>query len=258
MLNYLFPSSLNEVGKLLTETDGRLSIVGGGTVMSPAVAARPHQFDSVIDLSAAGIDKVTVADGVVTVGACTRLADLARHKQLGFLKSAVAAIGGPALRNSATVGGNIGVGGDLSAALLSLGTVATLHTSTSIYESTLNEYFEHANQDGVIISALRFAIPSGGDFGFFKLGRRQHNTPTVVTAAVSRTSGNGSTVALVGIEKKPVTWNLEADVFSQSGLLGDILLPRIDSLEILTDSQASAGYRKRMIPVAIRKAIEAA
>ena len=74
-----------------------------------------------VSLSRLGLDGIERANGSVRIGTCTTLAQLAASDGLPALAAAAASIGGPALRNTATVGGNLFADapyGDLAVALL--------------------------------------------------------------------------------------------------------------------------------------------
>ena len=86
----------------------------------------------------AGVDfpravRVEIDGDRVTIGASATMAAVARRPELAFLAQAARAVGGPAVRNMATVGGNLFAPppyGDFGVALLALDAVAALGGST--------------------------------------------------------------------------------------------------------------------------------
>ena len=66
----------------------------------------------------------SVGGGRIEIGATVTMAQIASHPALSFLQPVALSIGGPAVRNMATVGGNLFAPypyGDFAVALLALG-----------------------------------------------------------------------------------------------------------------------------------------
>ena len=114
---YLLPGSAEEAA---AELQGAVVMAGGTTVM-PLVHAGELDAARVVGLARAGISGV----GSSGIGARTPLAALD-----GALAEPAGAVGGPALRNLATVGGNLVVGGDVAVALLALDAEVRLTSRT--------------------------------------------------------------------------------------------------------------------------------
>ena len=106
--------------------------LGGGTLVMRAVNAGDQSFDTIIRLRDPAFRTIrTEGDGVVMGGGVT-MAAVAASRDLAFLAPVARVIGGPAIRNMATVGGNLfvyGNYGDFTAALLALG--ATVGVASS-------------------------------------------------------------------------------------------------------------------------------
>ena len=98
--------------------------LGGGTLVMRAVNAGDQSFDTIIRLRDPAFRTIrTEGDGVVMGGGVT-MAAVAASRDLAFLAPVARVIGGPAIRNMATVGGDLfvyGNYGDFTAALLALG-----------------------------------------------------------------------------------------------------------------------------------------
>ena len=71
------------------------------------VNAGDTTVDTLVLADGLGLDRIAVDDGRVTLGAAVSMAAIARHPGLAFLKPVAGAIGGPAVRAMATVGGNL-------------------------------------------------------------------------------------------------------------------------------------------------------
>jgi len=187
----------------------------------------------IVGLARAGLAGIERSDGRTTVGAMTPLSALD-----GALAEPARAVGGPALRNMATVGGNLVVGGDVATALVALDAEVRL-TSRALPVADLWSSFRPGEE---IVVSVSFEDDPG--FVFMRLTRRAANSPAVVSVAVSR-----GRVALGGVGPHPVR--------SPGAEAGD---PAAAAAEIdpPTDAIASAWYRRRMTELFVRRALEAA
>ncbi|MFN6978054.1 MAG: FAD binding domain-containing protein, partial [Gemmobacter sp.] len=102
--------------------------MGGGTVLMRAVNAGEAPA-RLVRASEPSLRAVTVAGDVVRIGAGVTMAQVLAQGDLAFLHPVARAIGGPQVRNQATVGGNLFAPhpyGDFAVALIALGARAVL------------------------------------------------------------------------------------------------------------------------------------
>lgn len=108
--------------------------LGGGTLIMRGVNAGDQSFDTIIRLRDPEFRSIrSQGDGFV-IGAGATMASIASNRDLAFLAPVARVVGGPAVRNMATVGGNLFAGGnygDFTAALLALGATVNLAGSGS-------------------------------------------------------------------------------------------------------------------------------
>jgi aerobic carbon-monoxide dehydrogenase medium subunit len=124
-VDVLVPSSADEALAAFGDGAG-VTVVGGGTIVMPELAAGRLRPTKALLLSRAGLDGVTRADGKVTIGAATPLSALEDGDEP--LATAVRHLADPEIRGQATVGGNVcsvasaeAPRGDLQAPLIALG-----------------------------------------------------------------------------------------------------------------------------------------
>jgi CO/xanthine dehydrogenase FAD-binding subunit len=232
---YLLPDSAEQA---VAELASGAAVLGGGTLVMPAAHAGALDATRVVGLAHAGLDSISRSSGRTTIGAMAPLAAVAGLD--GAVASAAAAVGGPALRNMATVGGNLLAGapyGDVGVALLALG--ATVRLSSR--ELPLEELWTSFDPAAEIIESVTFEDDPASVF--VRWARRAANSPAVVCVAVSR-----GRVALGGVAPHPVR--------SPGAEAGD---PAAAAREIdpPTDAIASAWYRRRMTELFVRRALEA-
>jgi CO/xanthine dehydrogenase FAD-binding subunit len=99
---YYRPESVEEVVKLLTDSEKSLSPLGGGTRISRHQA----EYDGVVDLQAAGLDKITTKGQDVRVGAMVRLDMLLDHEEIHpEIQRGIKIDASQNIRNMASLGG---------------------------------------------------------------------------------------------------------------------------------------------------------
>jgi CO/xanthine dehydrogenase FAD-binding subunit len=230
---YLLPGSAEEAA---AELGAGVAVMGGGTTVMPAVHAGALDASRVIGLARAGLAGVERSGGRTKLGAMTSLAALVGLDDVPALSSAASAVGGPALRNMATVGGNLVVGGDVATALVALDAEVELSSRTV----PVAEFWSSFRPGELVLSVSFDDDPASV---FLRLARRAANSPAVVSVAVS-----GGRVALGGVAPHPVR--------SPGAEAGD---PARAAAEIdpPTDAIASAWYRRRMTELFVRRALEA-
>jgi CO/xanthine dehydrogenase FAD-binding subunit len=236
---YLLPSSADEAAAQLA---GGAALMAGGTTVMPSALAGALGAERVVGLARAGLDGVVTDGGRTTLGACTTLAAVAAHEGTPALAAAARAIGGPALRNMATVGGNLVVGGDVAVPLLALAADVDLGDRTVGIERFWDEF-----RPGVdIVRAVAFNDDPAAVY--VRWARRAANSPAVVCVAVA-----GGRVAIGGVGDHPVRSAGAEAHLRDPGAAGAAAAAEVDPP---TDGIASSWYRKRMTEVFVRRALE--
>jgi CO/xanthine dehydrogenase FAD-binding subunit len=238
---YLLPDS---AAKAVAELRDAV-IMGGGTTVMPAVHAGTLAAERVIGLARAGLDRVEREGGRTTLGAMVPLAVVAGLDGVPALADAAAAVGGPALRNMATVGGNLlarAPYGDVGVALLALGAEVRLSGRTI----PLEELWTSLKPGEEIIESVAFA--DAPDSVYLRWARRAANSPAVVCVAVA-----GGRVALGGVAAHPVRSPGAEAHLDDPEAAGKAAAQEVDPP---SDAVASAWYRRRMTELFVRRALE--
>jgi aerobic carbon-monoxide dehydrogenase medium subunit len=233
---YLLPESADEAAAQLA--DGA-AVMAGGTMVMPAAIAGSLPVTRVVGLTRAGLDGISRAGGRTSLGACVTLARVAELDGVPALSAAAAAVGGPALRNMATVGGNLCVSapyGDVGVALLALG--------ASVDGRPIDEFWA---SPGGLVRSIEFADDRSSVF--VRWARRAANSPAVVSVAVA-----GSRVAIGGMAAHPVRSPGAEARLDDPAAAGAAAAAEVDPP---TDAIASSWYRRRMTEVFVRRALEA-
>ncbi len=239
-MNVLVPESVPEVVAALGE---RRYLIAGGTLVMPAVNTQPTDVEALVSLRRAGLSGVRVEDGVATIGAATPFSRV----DLPFLASAIDSIGSPTLRNLATVGGNLFARapyGDFAVCLYALDAEAEVEGTG---------WVGVAEARG-LVTAVRFHVPDESEWFYTKAMRRRQNSASIVTVAAVMREGY-ATLALGGVAPRPVRATA-AEAFLRDGDIAAAAEAALEAIDPDDDAYASAWYRRRVVPVHIRRALE--
>jgi CO/xanthine dehydrogenase FAD-binding subunit len=269
----VIPETVGQAVEALSVPGRKTLIFGGGTLIQPLITQGMDIYDAVIDLDQLPLNQVRIEHDQVSCGAMVRIGQLAEALPQDYIQAAVAAIGGPAVRNLATVGGNLFAKppyGDLATLLLALDAEVEVASSKGIRRVSLDEFYllrddtEASSTGGVLVTGLRFSVDSTRKILFHKMARRHLNAGAVVTVAVSlRFDGNivrEPRVALGGVDYRPIRARSAERVLSSSNLDNAVVesaaQAALQDCHPQTDAYASAWYRQRMVPVQIRRALQ--
>jgi CO/xanthine dehydrogenase FAD-binding subunit len=267
------PETLGQAVEALSVPGRKALIFGGGTLIQPLITLGMDTYDTVIDLDQLALDRVILSGDQVFCGAMVRIGQLAEALPQDYIQTAVQAIGGPAVRNLATVGGNLFAKppyGDLATLLLALDADVELASSKGTRRVSLNEFYllrdeaEASSTNGVLVTGLRFNIDSSRKVLFRKMARKQLNAGAVVTVALSLRFDESIVreprVALGGVDRRPIRAPSTERVLTDSNLDNAVIESAVQAAlqdcHPQTDAYASAWYRQRMIPVQIRRALQ--
>ncbi|MES2749940.1 MAG: xanthine dehydrogenase family protein subunit M [Pseudomonadota bacterium] len=261
--SYTRASSVIDALELLALHGDQAKVLSGGQSLMPALNLRLSAPALLIDIGAISeLRGVSVANGVLTIGALTRHVDIlnsldiAKHAPL--LTEAIAHVAHPAIRNRGTIGGSLAhadPASELPACVIALDAIIVLRGKsgerripaadffTGIYETVLSPeellvavempvaksnsvhfFHEYARRKGdyAIVGLAASGILEGGVFGDLRLGFFAVGDRALSAAAARYLTG------------KPVTASTLAD--AQAAL--------DDELDPQEDQQASAGMRR--------------
>lgn len=265
---YFTPESPAEALDLKAAHGSDLLVIAGGTVLMQQIHDGRIFPARAMGLRRAGLDGVS-ANGALTLGAAATMTAVARAPDLPpILNQAAASVGGWAIRNMATVGGNLfnqPPYGDFTTALLALETTLTISRRGGERRVGLDQFLAGGRvlDETELITALEVAHPAGRTV-YRKFGRRQSNAPTIVTVAAQIGLDADGRVELARIAlggAQNVTCRSAA---AEDALLGLPFNERTiaaaaqaaaQAADPVTDPIATAWYRRRMIDVQLRQAL---
>lgn len=230
--------------------------LAGGTLVVRAANEGDVSVTGLVRSTEPSLSAIEVSGGKVRLGASVTMAAVARHPELGILASAARAIGGPAVRNMATVGGNLFAPtpyGDFAVALLALD--ATVMTEDG--ETPIDAFLAHRDVNRDIVTSVGFALPQDG-FRFLKVSRVKPKGVSVlgIAALVERAADgtvSSARIALGCMADRPMRARAAEMALVGASLTKDGIAPALaaanEGTSPVTDPIASAWYRNEVLPV---------
>ena len=274
---YESPSTLPDALDLLALHADRARVVAGGTDLMVELDRRlGPDVDVLIDISRIqGLDHITLGADRLQLGPlathnqCATSADVAAHALP--LSQACREVGSPALRNRATVAGNLvtaSPANDTISALLALEASVTLSSARRQRTLPLDEFFLGPRQTVLAPDELVTAIdvpilPSGARAVFVKHGLRRAQAIAVVHAAAVVVL-DGDLVREARIALGSVAPTVVRAVHAENALTGQSLTresiaeaARLAGRLVtpISDHRGSARYRRQMVQVMVRRAL---
>jgi CO/xanthine dehydrogenase FAD-binding subunit len=245
--------------------------MGGGTIIMSLVNDGLLFPCKAMSLARAGIDDVRADEGAIEIGAAATIARLAQIEQVPLLAQAAALFGAPAVRNMATVGGNLFAAppaGDIGVPLLALDAQIELAGPRGRRRLPLDQFFTGLGQTARAADELVIAVhvpPTMGQAAYLRYGRRQANTPAVVAVAARVVSAADGSVADARIALGAAGPHPLRARQAEAALIGkpfdaDSIAAAAAAAQTEcdppTDALASSWYRRRMVGVYVRRALE--
>ena len=246
----LQPSSPEEAVSLF---EAGVTVIGGGTIVVPELTSGRLRPERAMLLTGAGLAGITREGSRVTIGATTPVSEL--ESLSAPIGPCAANVADSEIRAQGTVGGNICAGegpeaprGDLQGALLAVG--ATVRSAGAGGETTeaLEDFLP--NRKDRLLLDVSYEEPSAGAFAPLT---RPH-THDYTALAVSAARGEDGTVRLAasGVAGHAVRLPSAEAKASDPGAAAEAA---VGDVTFADDALASAWYRKRILPVLVRRAL---
>jgi CO/xanthine dehydrogenase FAD-binding subunit len=267
---YLLPETLEEVTKLLDEYGPEILVMAGGTLAMPLINEGVSTPEIVLGLKRAKLNYLRKSNGIFVVGATTSLTQMTEQSDIPVLREAANAVGGWAIRNMGTIGGNLFApppGGDFAVALLALDAELKFVGKNGARVMPLDEFYTgfltNRMVPGEILSEVILPIPKGSS-AFIKYGRRHTNTPSIVAVAINIVFEGDmveeARVALNAVGPHPFRAKRVEAYLQGKALKEEVALEAAElattEIEPFTDPIASEWYRRKMVPVIVKRALE--
>ena len=267
---YLIPRSLPEAISLLERHGLELLVMAGGTVAMPLINDGISLPERVMSLRQAGLDRIEQRGDVLGIGAATTLTQLLVQPGVALLREAARNTASWSIRNMGTVGGNLFTpppGGDVAVALLALDARVRLAGTHGERVLPLADFYTGFMTNALAADELlvEIHVPTAvRETAFIKFGRKHANTPAVVTVAIALERRDGrisaARIALGAAGPHPIrVASAEAAIVGSAlepGVIEEAAAAAARECQPFTDAIATEWYRRRMVGVFVRRALE--
>jgi carbon-monoxide dehydrogenase medium subunit len=276
---YVAPRSLDEAVAALAEHGDEAKVMAGGQSLVPLLAFRLARPSVVVDVNrVAGLDGARLDGDTLELGALTRQRDVellpGLRERCPMIVEAVEQIGHVAIRNRGTVGGSLAhadPAAEWTALALALDAELDVYgpggTRTLPAREFLISYFTTALQPDEVLTRIRLRVPNGRTGScFLELARRHGDFAIAGVGALVSLDADGSVgdarLALIGVGERAVRATAAEQVLRGSRPSEDVLADAAGAvdgeIEPNGDIHASAGYRRHVAAVLVRRALETA
>lgn len=232
--------------------------LGGGTLIMNRVNYGDQRFNRILRTTDPSLKTIGTEGDRVVIGAGATMSKITESADVAFLAPAARAVGGPAIRNMATVGGNLMAPhpyGDFAVALLALDARLRMVDGEEI---SLENFL--AQRTGLVQSVL-VRRPQGDAFRFRKVSRVKPKGVSVMSMAVhlGRSAGrlSGVRVAYGAMGPTPIRVRAVEAALEDASLDASGIAPALavatEGLDPPYDALASAWYRREVAPVHLRR-----
>ena len=257
-----FARLADAAGALSSERGARF--IAGGTLVMRAVNEADPMIETIVRSTDPTFSHISASSGRVELGAGVTMAAILAERELAFPHPVARAVGGPAVREAATVGGNLFAPspyGDFAAALLALDATVVFAAGFGQREVPLEEFLRSRDRGATLVASVAFKRPVAQTFRFAKVTRVHPKGISVlsIAAQLPLASGRvtGARIAYNAMDKTAVRAKaaeraLEGRALDAAGV-APALAVAADGTAPVDDAIASAWWRREILPVHLRR-----
>jgi carbon-monoxide dehydrogenase medium subunit len=268
---WIAPVTLDEALTVRGERGDEATVLAGGTFLVILMNQHLIAPEALLSLSAVrGIDYIGEVEGELRLGAMARHRDIERSAVVRegwpVLAHAFSLVASPRVRNQATVGGVLAdadYASDPPAVLAALGARAVLRSrrgtrTVAIGELILGFYETCIEPDELLVEVRVPPCPVRAVYRKFR-SRSREDRPCVAVAAARGDDGLRVVVGAVSDRPRELP---DALALAGAGAPGpnetaEIARRYAREIDPLDDARGSSAYRRRIIEVEVRRALEA-
>ena len=236
--------------------------LGGGTIVVADANYGAQDFTRIVRTTDASLRVIRNEGNELRIGAGATMTQVMQSAEAGFLASAARSVAGPAVRNMATVGGNLFARppfGDFGVALLALDARIAMSDGQVL---PAEDFFARRETLKGLVSSILVPRPGPRAFRYRKVARTKPKGASVLSIAVhlpgaGRMSGARIAFGAMGptpLRAKSSEAALEGARLDPNGILPAIL-NCLDGLDPQDDALSSAWYRREVAPVHLRRVL---
>lgn len=254
-------TEVTTIASLSAASQAQGQVLGGGTLLMRQVNYTPQDVPNLLRITDPIFRQMGRAGGQISIGAGVTMAQIIESPDLSALASVARAVGGPAIRNMATVGGNLFAPnpyGDFTVALLALGAQVVWADGHS---DEIEAFLANRHSARGIVSAVLIDPPRNDALRFAKVSRTKPKGVSVMSIAVLL-NGVGRQVQSARIAfgtMGPTPMRAKAAEAALAGATLDhagvaaACAACVNDLMPMDDALSSAWYRRETAPVHLRR-----
>ncbi|MEM0481699.1 MAG: FAD binding domain-containing protein [Nitrososphaerota archaeon] len=267
--SYFAPANVQEAVSLKRKLRDKALVVAGGTSTVQLINKMIIEPPAIISLERVPLDYVKIRANSVEIGATTSIARLVESRGLpNALKKAAESVHGLALKDMATVGGNIftpAPAGDIATALLSLDAVLILRGGKGTRSVPLSKFYKGPLQFNIrsdeILTAVRINKPPKFS-AFLKQTPWKYSGPTIASVSVSLDLDKNGKARRVMVALGCLTTHPYRAKKVEKMITGEKLTKQLidraaqqltDGVEVIEDALASSWYRRELAQVLFKR-----
>ncbi len=253
---------------LLAEHGDDAKLLAGGHSLIPLMKFRLATPSVLIDIGRLADLSYVVDDGDrLRIGALTRHRDVEMNalvrEHLPLLAEVTSHVGDPQVRHRGTIGGSLAHGdsaADLPSVLLALNGSVVVRNGAGEREIAADDFFHGFLETAIgpteLLTEIRLPKAPAGTTGFQKFNRRAQDWAIVGCSVVA--NGDQVGIGLVNMDSKPVRAAAAEAALRSGASAADAAALAGEGLDPPSDLNASAEYRRHLVTVLVRRALESA
>lgn len=265
-LRHELPRTVAEAVAILGREPGAARVLSGGTWLVPELVRGALRAGTVVDLARLDLPPVRREDECVVISATATYSDLLSSDEvrvcaplLWTLASGIT--GGAQLRNTGTLVGSAcraSPASDVPTALVALDATIRIVGADGVREVSAPAFLGDAAPPDVragelVVEVLVPRALPGDRSGYVKLKHSTGSWPIVTAAFVARSADACAALAIGGLAAAPV--RAQCDLHDAAALEALPELAVSAARTLWSDVLADAAYRRKVAPVAARRAI---
>lgn len=240
--------------------------LGGGTLVMRALNEGDISISTVVRATDQALMRIDLSSSRITIGAGVTFARILAERELAFLHAPARSIGGPAVRNMGTVGGNLFAPnpyGDFTVALLALDATVSVQGGLGARDMAIEEFLQsRERQSGALVLSVSCQRPASADtFRYRKIARIKPKGGSVITLAahlpVSGGRISGARIALgsmapIQIRARAAERALEGRALDEAAINAAAAVAA-EGVSPTDNALGSAWYRREIVGVHLRR-----
>jgi carbon-monoxide dehydrogenase medium subunit len=277
VIGYHRPETLEATCRLMAEYGRRAKLMAGGTALTILLKEGLLDADQIVSLDQVPLGGVSWDGRMLTAGAMVTHQALVEHPlvrtHVPALAEVLAQVASRRIRNVATIGGNLcwaEAASDPPGLLVALGAEVTIRSVRGQrrlgVQDLFQDYFTTTLAPDEVLTEVRVpAAPAGAGVSYLKFTPQSHaDKPVIAVTALVRRTGDACAEARVVVGAAgPMPLALPAadaqlrgEALDASRAVWRAAEAYAEAAQPVSDTRGSEGYKRRMIRVLVRRALE--